>query len=105
MNELHHQIDSCVPPKGVDVPTAIEDLLEDWRNRGYGSADINSGLCDQFAEELQDIVGGNVVLSDDIGHFWLEIGGRCYDAINVDGVEKWTDLDFARNSDIRMPRT
>jgi DNA topoisomerase IB len=66
---------------------------------------INSGLCDSFAEAINEVYGGNILSSDDFNedfnkrfkiyptpHSFIQIGDKYYDAEELNGVSHYYDL-------------
>jgi len=79
----------------------IEDMISVITGEmGNDPVAIDSGMCDEFAERLEAMLGPgarviNPVLSSPFyGHVWVEYRGRCYDAETSEGVERPQDLGF-----------
>jgi len=63
--------------------------------------DINNGLCEEFAVQLEEKIPGSEINATPTcyefdkgwpGHYWLEYKGRCYDAECPNGVRDWKKL-------------
>ena len=79
--------------------TAIRLLLDQEEWQGLTPEEINNGDCDEFAFELQDICGGQVLeIPNDYDHIpthvFIKWKGQFYDAQHPDGVEQWSDLSI-----------
>jgi len=81
-----------------DITKVIQDLIIKYNKT---PAEINAGLCEEFAEDVIKQMGGH---SEDItdmampieskyfGHVWIKYKGKHYDALHPYGVENWKDL-------------
>lgn len=75
----------------------INNLIKKW---GLTPAEINSGRCDEFAQDVWDITGGELVATEDVdgdtstlpGHVWIVVNGRHYDAETPEGVDDFRQL-------------
>ena len=57
--------------------------------------DINSGLCDLFAERVKAIYPQTIIHYDeDLDHVYCEIEGKFYDAENPKGVKSPQEMTF-----------
>jgi len=80
------------------ITEVIQDLISKYNKT---PAEINAGLCEEFAEDVIKQMGGH---SEDItdmampieskyfGHVWIKYKGKHYDALHPYGVENWKDL-------------
>lgn len=102
----------------VNVPALVRELVADALALDGVSTveDLNSGSCVWFANELHEalVYAGEdraLIVSDDwfcdgpdgftpdgvpIGHTWVWVDGRHYDAETPEGVEDWEQLPFFR---------
>jgi len=56
---------------------------------------INSGLCDLFADEVKKHFPETIIhYDDDLDHYYCEIDGRFYDAENPSGVSEKGEMVF-----------
>lgn len=65
---------------------------------GDSPISINSGRCDEFAEEFAERVGGEVMVDDYISHYFVKYNGRYYDSETPNGVTNYHDLPAAQRS-------
>ena len=108
----------------MNVSKIAKQILEQM---GGDAEEICSGSCPEFAKELVDKCGGQIVsnLSEDMqdeldgyeviepeayiakpsrrnywgtSHCWVKIEGRYYDAYNPEGVDEETDLHFIQEN-------
>lgn len=86
------------------VTKSILEVSKLYKRRyGVTSRGMNKGLCEQFAEDVLELVGNNDVSIEDnasewFNHCWLEYKGRYYDAEAPTGVDEVADLPiFIRN--------
>jgi hypothetical protein len=85
--------------KKANVPAVVKKLVKEFGKTPY---QINDGECDDFADKLQEQIGGvflqtapwdgNFVSSQLPGHAWVYWGGRHYDAETPNGVADWKQL-------------
>lgn len=61
--------------------------------------DINSGLCDLFADEVKRQFPSTIIHYDeDLDHYYCEIDGKFYDAENPQGVPRRGEMIFLGKS-------
>jgi len=65
--------------------------------------DINSGLCDLFADEVKKKFPTTIIHHDeDLDHYYCEIEGKFYDAENPNGVSRKEEMIFlGKNQGLR----
>lgn len=80
-----------------------KSALDKWLiDNGVSSAyAVNSGLCENFAQDHAHFIPGSEIIGTDNmagwgssypGHIWLRGNGRHYDSEALDGVYEWRDL-------------
>lgn len=85
------------------IPTDIPTIIK-WTVKEYGGTpyEINNGLCEEFAMDIIDRMGGykkdlfelcDGNFSEDLpGHVWIYYRGKHYDAETPHGVKSWKML-------------
>lgn len=84
----------------------ISEFIKAWiEARGISAYDVNSGECENFAQDLQKTLPGSRLqyieeffefASRDWpgGHIWVLYEGRLYDSESPTGVTQWSELPF-----------
>ncbi len=85
----------------IIITDTIEKLLTEWVATPI---EINSGLCDYFAMEIQERVPYakeecSEIYNAPVGHVWVSYKGRHYDAQAPDGVSDWSQLPIFLSND------
>lgn len=103
---LHSPPASSQPNDGFGARD-LQCFLAQWLadNDVPTAADVNAGMCEDFALDLAELLQGSEVVytenyvdwdSDECpgGHAWVLFQGRCYDAECLEGVSNWRSLPF-----------
>lgn len=73
---------------------------------GFSAEEINCGMCDSFAEDVVQLLGGRARWGSDIakpqdpyydfagGHCFTILHGRYYDSESPTGVDRWYQLPY-----------
>ncbi len=84
------------------IAAIIREVLREW---GIPPREINSGRCDEFAQEVIMRMGGyRDNLNDDAsnegepGHYWIVYRDKCYDAECPNGVSDHRQLPFFKRA-------
>ena len=107
-----------VTATGKVVREVLKVFLDDVELPGerLQACDVNSGLCDQFMQELMDALPGAMedvteAHTDESGmmtykgrrveipaHYWVEYRGKFYDSETPDGVSDWLKLPIMKRA-------
>lgn len=82
------------PENDVDMPTIIRKMVKEFGETGEK---INSGSCEEFAERLWEVSGGEM-LELPFAHLWVKWRGKHYDAEALEGVASWRSLPFFKRN-------
>jgi len=87
-------------PTVDEIAATIRELAARW---GSSPQEINNGQCEDFAIAVANHLGLNAwkllmanPVEELLGHIWLTINGRHYDAEMPEGEDSWWDLPIYR---------
>lgn len=103
---LHSPTPFSQPNDGSEAQD-LQRFLAQWlaNNDIPTATEVNSGMCEDFALDLAELLeGSEVVYTENYvdwdsdaypgGHAWVLHQGRCYDAECLEGVGDWRSLPF-----------
>jgi hypothetical protein len=88
--------------ENVKVSAVIMGLLKKWEAEGFTPKEVNSGNCDEFSDQLVDLLGKGAIIRETDwgstypGHVWVEYKGKHYDAETPEGVTNWKMLPILK---------
>lgn len=90
--------------ENVNPSEISKQINSEMGNEWMSNSDLAHGHCFEWAVEFYKRVPDSVIKDIDYWHHagqknipyhvWIEYGGKCYDAMDVDGVKDFRQLDF-----------
>jgi hypothetical protein len=90
------------PEINTNPTEVISNLLKSSRWKDYTPYMINNGNCDEFAEDIINLIGGTLLETDfdssnGPDHIWVYHNKKHYDAETPGGVSNWKSLPIFNN--------